>query len=134
MALNHITRQANGTPVPRAGQPAIDVEQHEDICVLRCQGSFLAGLEQDYIQGKIDYIKQLNCSRVLADFREVPVIGSTGIAFIVGVYTSVVRVSGGRFVLAGAVPLVQRVLEITKLSTVIPLAADLGSGLVALRS
>lgn len=118
----------------RAGRAAIDIEQYSEVCVLRCQGSFLAGLDQDYIQAKIEDIKQLNCSRVLADFHEVPSIGSSGIAFIVGVYTAIVRTAGGRFVLTGAPPLVQRVLELTKLSTVIPVAADIASGLAALRA
>jgi len=133
MAPN-IRPEGEGTHVIRASAAAIDIEQHGDVCVLRCQGSFLAGLDQDYIQAKIEDIKQLNCRRVLADFHEVPLIGSTGIAFIVGVYTAIVGTAGGRFVLTGAPPLVQRVLEITRLSTVIPVAADFGSGLAALRA
>ena len=79
-------------------------------------------------------MKKLKCSRVLADFKEVPSVGSSGIAFIVGIYTSVVKQSGGRFVLTGATPLVKHVLEITKLNTLIPLALDFGSGLAVLRT
>ncbi len=134
MAHNNIAIQGRESPAHRSRPIAIDVERYGDICVLRCQGSFLAGLDQDYIQAKIEDIRQLNCSLVLADFHEVPSIGSTGIAFLVGVYTAIVRTAGGRFVLTGAAPLVQRVLEITRLSTLIPVADDLGSGLAVLRA
>jgi len=134
MAQNNIEIQGRESPAHAARPIAIDVERYGDVCVVRCQGSFLAGLDQDYIQAKIEDIKQLNCRRVLADFHEVPLIGSTGIAFIVGVYIAIVRTAGGRFVLTGAPPLVQRVLEITRLSTVIPVAADFSSGLAALRA
>jgi len=69
----------------------------------------------------------------LADFREVSSIGSTGIGFVVGVYTSVVKMPGGRFVLIGANSRVREVLELTRLSTIIPLAEDMNSGLAVLQ-
>ena len=111
---------------------AIIIRQRGDLCVIRCRGCLLAGLESDYVQAKIGEIKQRNCNKVLADFRAVPVIGSTGIAFIVGIYTSVVQDSGGRFVVAGATPLVRRALNVTRLSAVIPLVDDLRSALAIL--
>ena len=132
MAQSNYTIKSRET-ASRVVRPAvIEIEQREDVCVLRCQGSLLAGLDADYVQAKIEDIRQLQCTRVLADFHDVPAIGSTGIAFIVGVYTIIVKTAGGRFVLTGAAPLVQRVLDITKLSTIIPVAADIGSGLAAL--
>ena len=134
MTQNNTTIHGRESQAHAARPIAIDVEQYGEVCVLRCQGCFLAGLDEDYIQAKIEDIKQLNCSRVLADLQAVPSIGSIGIAFIVGVYTSIVRTSGGRFVVTGAGPMVQRVLEITRLSTVIPLAADFGSGIEVLRA
>jgi len=102
--------------------------------VLRCKGSLVAGRDQDYIRCKLEEIKQLNYCNVVADLREVPSIGSPGIAFIAGVYTLVVRKSGGRFIVAGAAALVRRALEITGLSSMIPLAPDLQSGLETLRA
>ena len=129
--------QKNGIPAGESKQfgrspTVIEIERQGDVCVLRCRGSLLAGLDADYVQAKIEDIKQLKCTRVLADFRNVPSIGSAGIAFIVGVYTSIVKTAGGRFVLTGPAPLVKRVLDITKLSSVIPVAPDVGSGLAAL--
>ena len=133
MTLNNSSTGAGHDTHPLPAAPmTIEFEQHGEVCVLRCKGRFAAGLELDYIRAKLEDIKLLNCSKVLADFREVPFIGSAGLAFIVSVYTSV-RNSGGRFILAGAVPLVNRVLDLTRLNTVIPLAQDLASGLAALR-
>jgi anti-anti-sigma factor len=117
-----------------AGPIGIDIEQRGEVCVLRCKGSLVAGRDQDYIRGKLDEIKRLNYRNVLADLREVPSIGSPGIAFIAAIYTSVVRTSGGRFIVSGASPMVRRAIEITGLGQMIPLAADFQSGLAALRA
>jgi len=72
--------------------------------------------------------------KVLADFRDVPHIESTTIGFLVSIYTSVTRKGGGRFVLAGPSPRVRQVLDLMRLSTVIPLAPDFESGLALLRA
>jgi anti-anti-sigma factor len=110
----------------------IDIEQRNDICVLRCKGRFIAGPDLEYAQSKMDEIKKLNCAKLLVDFREVPAVGSMGVSFIVGLYTSVVRGSNGGFVLVGAVPQVRQVLDITRLSSIIPMAPDMESGLAGL--
>jgi anti-anti-sigma factor len=71
---------------------------------------------------------------MLADFRELQSIGSMGMGFVIGVYISVTkRAGGGRFILVGSNQRVREVLDITRLSTIIPLAADFPSGLAALR-
>jgi anti-anti-sigma factor len=112
----------------------IDIKQYDRVCVLHCKGRFVAGPEMEYMQTKMDDIKRLACARVLADFQDVSSLGSMGVTFIVGIYTSVMRKPGGRFVLTGASPHVRHVLDLTRLSTVIPLAADLASGLAVLRA
>ena len=111
---------------------AIEIEQHDHVCILRCKGRFVAGPEMDYMQTRMGDIKQLDCAQVLADFQEVTSLGSLGVTFLVGVYASVVRKPGGRFVLVGASPHVKHVLDLTQLTTVIPQASDLASGLAAL--
>ena len=116
-----------------SGPMSIGIEQQGDVCVLRCRGRFASGPELDYMQARMEDIKSLSCAKLLADFREVPSIGSMGVAFLVGVYTTVIRKPGGRFVLAGARPLVRQVLELTRLNTIIPLAPDFAAGLEALR-
>jgi anti-anti-sigma factor len=112
----------------------IDIEQQDRVCILRCKGRLVAGPEMEYMRTKMDDIKRLACTKVLADFEDVTSIGSMGVTFIVGAYTSVVRKPGGRFVLAGANPLVRHVLDLTGLSNVIPQASDLTSGLAVLRA
>jgi anti-anti-sigma factor len=109
-----------------------EVERQDDICVLRLTGRFLTGEDLEGLLAKADEIKRSGCGKVLVDLREVPSIGSSGIGFLVGVYTSVTKNAGGRFVLVGASPRVREVLEITHLSTVIPMAPDLASGEAAL--
>jgi anti-anti-sigma factor len=110
----------------------INIEHYDCVCILRCKGRFVAGPEMDYMQTKLDDIKQLACTKVLADFRDVSSVGSMGVTFIVGIYTSVVRKPGGRFVLVGASSQVRHVLELTRLNTVIPQASDVASGLSGL--
>ena len=110
----------------------IDIEQQNGVCLLRCKGRFIVGPDLEYMQSKMDEIKRIHCGRVLVDFSEVPAIGSMGVTFIVGIYTSVVRQAPGRFVLVGLAPLVRQVLDLTRLSTIIPIASDLTSGLAAL--
>jgi anti-anti-sigma factor len=108
----------------------IEVRQKGEICLVRCEGRLVTA-DHEYLHAKKDEIKGANCKKVLADFSEVSEIGSAGIGFIVGVYTSTEN-SGGRFVLVGPRPRVREVLDLTHVSTVIPLAADIASGLVTL--
>jgi anti-anti-sigma factor len=108
----------------------IEIRQKDEICFVRCEGRLVTA-DHEYLRAKKDEIKGANCKKVLADFNEVSDIGSAGIGFIVGVYTST-KNSGGRFVLVGIRPRVREMLDITRVSTVIPLAADIASGLVTL--
>ena len=108
----------------------IEVKPKDGICLVRCEGRLVTA-DHEYLHAKKDEIKGANCKRVLADFSEVSDIGSAGIGFIVGVYTST-KNSGGCFVLVGVRPRVREVLDITRVSTEIPLAADIASGLVTL--
>ena len=109
----------------------IDVEQKDDVCIVRVTGRFAAGEDPQYLFTKKDEIKRLNTGKLLVDFREVPFIGSTALGFIVEIYSSITR-AGGRFVVAGLQPPVRKILDATRLSTLIPLAADVTAGLAAL--
>ena len=108
----------------------IEVRQKDEICFVRCEGHLITA-DQEYLRIKKDQIKGANCKKILADFSVVSDIGSAGIGFIVGVCTSA-KNSGGRFVLVGIRTRVREVLDITRVSKVIPLAADIASGLVTL--
>jgi anti-anti-sigma factor len=110
----------------------IEIENRQNIGVLRLKGRFLMGTDPDYLRSKSDEIKAGNHLKLLVDLSEVSSICSTEIGFLVDLYTSTTRKAGGRFILAGASPRVREVLHLTRLSTVIPLAADTASGLAAL--
>jgi anti-anti-sigma factor len=113
---------------------AIEIELQDDVCVLRLKGRFVAGTDRAYVLAKLDEMKIRTCNRVLVDVTDVSSIGSMGIGFLVGLYTSVAKKSEGRFVLAGANSRVYDVLQLTRLDGVIPLAPDFLSGLALLRS
>ena len=105
----------------------IDVEHQDGICVLRITGRFATGADLDYLRGKLDQIRRLRSRWVLADFTEVVSMGSTGLNFLLNLYWMVTRESGGRFILAGANPLVRTVLDLTRVSEIIPIAENLDS-------
>jgi anti-anti-sigma factor len=106
----------------------IEIERLRDVCLLRFKGPLHTGEQSEYLKAKMAEVKTLGCMKVLADFEDVPAVGSAGLSFIVGLY----RASGGRFVLTGAQLRVRKVLDITGLSTVIALAPNVESGLAAL--
>jgi len=110
----------------------IDLEQKNEICILRFHGRLVAGVDPEVMQAKADEIKKLKCPKVLADIRDMSAIGSTGLGFLVAMYSSALKVPGGHFVLVGPQPRVKEVLDLTRLSTIIPTFADLDSGLKAL--
>jgi anti-anti-sigma factor len=111
----------------------IEVGQQDDVCVLRVEGRFAAGADTEYLSAKVDELKRMHRGKVLVDLREMPYIGSTGIGFIVGIFTSV-TMNDGHFVLVGLQPRVQEVFHLTRLATIIPSAPDLASGLALLRA
>lgn len=112
----------------------IDFERQDGVCVLRLKGRFVTGPNLDYLRAKADEIKNQSCDKMLVDLHEATAIGSMGIAFLVSVYTSVTRSPSGRFVLVDLSPRVREALDLTRLSTVIPIAADFATGRAMLDS
>ncbi|HSP66910.1 MAG TPA: STAS domain-containing protein [Bryobacteraceae bacterium] len=111
----------------------IELHQTDDVCILRFEGRFTTGVELEYLRGRAEELKQQACGKVLVDFRDVVSVGSTAIGFIVAIYSSVIAKPEGRFVLVGAQPRVREVLDLTRLSSILPMAADIASGLALLR-
>ncbi|HLX46542.1 MAG TPA: STAS domain-containing protein [Bryobacteraceae bacterium] len=110
----------------------VDIEHREDMCVVRFRGRFVTGADRAHLCGKVGEVKKSQCRKMMLDFHDVPYIDSTGIGFVVEVFTSVTKDAAGRFVLIGANKRVREVFDLTRLSTVIPMAADEASGIVAL--
>jgi anti-anti-sigma factor len=108
------------------------IDRQDDVCILRIDGRFPSGTDPEYLSSKSDEVKALNCQKLMVDLREVPSIGSTGIGFLVGIYTSITKNPDGRFVMVGASPRVREVLDLTRLSSVLPLAPDPTAGLAVL--
>ena len=106
----------------------IDIEHGAEVCVLRLSGHFRTGEDPGYVRDKAIEITSHACSKLLVDLRELQSIGSMGLGLVVGAYISVTKRPGGRFVLVGAKHHVRAVLDLTRLSTIIPLAADIPSG------
>jgi anti-anti-sigma factor len=111
----------------------VELEIQRDVCVVHVSGRIVAGADAEYLRSKSDEAKRSGCSRVLADFHEVSAIGSTGVAFIVGLFTSVMRLPNGRFMLTGLNHRVREVLDLTRVSAVIPIEENLEAALAALR-
>ena len=111
----------------------IEFEYRDDVCILRPRGRFVTGLDAAYLRSKTEELRNSGCRKVLADFRDVPYVDSTGIGFLVGVYTTVTN-AGGRFVIVGPHPRVREVLDLTRLSSVMPIAANEAAGLKFLRA
>ena len=131
----HEAIDQSSLPEVRSGACAavfIEVQPTNELCILRTSGRFATGADLDYLGGKLDQIRRLNSTRVLADFTEVVSIGSTGLSFVITLYRIITREPSGRFIVAGASPLVRQVLDLTRLSKIIPLSKDVESGLAAL--
>jgi anti-sigma B factor antagonist len=111
----------------------VELEKRGDVCVLRLHGRFATGKDSGYLRGKTEEVKNCGCTRVLADFTQVEYLDSTGIGFLIGIYTSVVAGSTGQFVLANLNRRVREVLELTRLANVMPIYPSEEAAFEALR-
>jgi anti-anti-sigma factor len=115
-------RSADCAPV------SIQIEPMGEVCVLRLQGHFRSGEDPQYLRQTMRQITAAGRGKVLVDLEQVPAVGSAGVSFLVGLY----RLFHGKMVLVSVQPRVRQVLDIMRLSTLIPAAADLASGLQVL--
>jgi anti-anti-sigma factor len=111
----------------------VEIEKRGDVCLLRLHGRFATGKDSGYLRGKTEEIKNSNCSKVLADFSEVEYLDSTGIGFLIGIYTSVTKAPAGQFVLCNLNRRVREVLELTRLANVMPIYPSEDAASEALR-
>lgn len=117
-----------GPPRTVAHPILITIEVRGDVCLLHFKGRLQAGAHPDYLSAKMDEVKTLASPKLLANLENVTSLDCSGLSFIIGLYWT----SDGRLVLVKTQPHVREVLDITRLSTVIPMAADIESGLAAL--
>lgn len=111
----------------------IEIRQpYDGFCILHCEGAFVPGPDMQYMEARLDDVRKLAYTRLLVDFQSVTAIGSVGVTFILAAWRSVAQRPGGRFMLTGVIPRVRLVLDLTGISTAVPLAADLATGLAIL--
>ncbi len=111
----------------------VELEKRGDICVLRMHGRFATGKDSSYLREKTAEVKESGCSRVLADFSQVEYLDSTGIGFLIEIFTSVLKNAAGSFVLANVNRRTREVLELTRLANVMPIYPTEEAAFEALR-
>src|SRR5215472_10307334 len=111
----------------------IELLQQDEICVLRFRGRIASGAQLEYLDSELQAIRALDANKMLADLGDVSSIGSTGLGFIVAIFASITNRPCGRFVMTGLNDQVRRAFDITRLSEIIPIAADMDSAVAALR-
>lgn len=112
----------------------VEFEQKGDVCILRLHGRFATGQDSQYLRTKTEELKTAGYTKVLADFSQVSYIDSTGIGFLIGIYTSILKNEKGRFVLANLNRRVRDVLELTRLANVIPIYPNEDNAMEALKA
>ena len=111
----------------------VEFECHGDLCILRLHGRFATGQDSVYLRGRTEDIKKSGASKVLADFSQVDYIDSTGMGFLIGIYTSVIKLPGGQFVLCNLNRRVRELLELTRLANVMAIYANEEAAMRALQ-
>src|SRR5438067_11673799 len=99
----------------------VQFETAGEICTLRLEGRFATGQDSEYLRTKTEELKKTGCRHIIADFSKVSYIDSTGIGFLIAIYTGVLRDRGGEFVLSAPNRRVREVLDLTKLSSILKL-------------
>ena len=102
----------------------VNLEFRDDICILRLRGKIRTGADAEYLRSKVDELRATGSSKVIADLSEVPFLDSTGIGFLVGLYTSTMNRQGGSFIVSNPGPRVRHVLKIIRLAEIVPIADD----------
>jgi len=110
----------------------VEFEHRGDVCVLRLEGRFATGQDSLYLHNKGEELKASGCVKILVDFSRVDYIDSTGIGFLIGIYTSVKKSPQGQFALANTNRRVRDVLELTRLAQIIQIYPNEAAALEAL--
>jgi anti-sigma B factor antagonist len=110
----------------------VEFEYRGDIALLRLEGRFATGQDSLYLHTKAEELKGSGYAKVLVDFARVDYVDSTGIGFLIGIYTSVKKSPLGRFALANVNRRVRDVLELTRLAQIIQIYPSEAAALEAL--
>jgi anti-anti-sigma factor len=97
----------------------VEFEQKNQVCTLHLKGKIATGSDVAYLRERAEQLKSMNYRKVIVDCHELPYLDSTGIAFLVGIFTSI-KNAGGDCALVQLTPRVREVLDLTHLTSVIP--------------
>jgi len=109
----------------------LEPQIHDEVCILRLKGRFATGSDAEFVSAQ-KYLQEAGVAKAVVDFKEVPYIDSTGLAFVVDLHKSLVN-RGGQVFLAGANARVREVLRMTRIGEIIPLFDDVEEAEAALR-
>lgn len=112
----------------------IRFEFKEAVCILRLEGRFATGGDWDYLNSKTGELVAAGCRNVIADFSSVPYIDSAGLGFVVQLYRRFTRERGGQFALLNPNPRVRQALDITRLTSVLPIFEGEQTALAAMKN
>ena len=107
--------------------------QLDDLCILQLNGPLAFGHQLEDLRSVKQEMARRNCTNLLVDISAIACLTSTEIGLLVGLYSSILGTANGRYVLVGPNPRVRRILDLTRLSSIIPIATDSASGLAILR-
>jgi anti-anti-sigma factor len=100
----------------------LESQVRDGVCVLRLQGRFVTGSDAALVSARKS-LEEIGVVKAVVDLGAVPYIDSTGLAFIVELHKSLAS-RGGQLFLASANERVREVLDITRISEIIPLFED----------
>ncbi|HUD98572.1 MAG TPA: STAS domain-containing protein [Bryobacteraceae bacterium] len=109
----------------------VESQIRDGVCVLRLYGRFVTGSDAELASAR-NSLQEAGINRAIVDLEAVPYIDSTGLAFVVELHKSLVA-SGGQLLLTGANQRVREVLEMTRISKIVPLFQDVEEAEGALR-
>ena|SRR5437762_8952609 len=109
------------------------LEHRDGICILRLQGFLTFGHQMEDLRAVKQEMAIRRCTKLMVDISAIPFLTSIEIGLLVGLYSSVVGRAHGKYILVGPNPRVRRILDLTRLSSIIPIAEDTESGLSMIR-
>jgi anti-sigma B factor antagonist len=109
-----------------------ETDLRDGVHVVRLEGRFVTGSERELAQVK-QQLQELGATRVVLDFRQVPYVDSTGLAFIVELHKAL-KQRGGQAVIVQSSPRIQEVLNLTRIADVVPVYDGMERAEAALRA
>jgi|SRR5450755_2329571 anti-anti-sigma factor len=110
----------------------LESEVRDGVFVLHLKGRFVTGSDAELLSAQ-NYLQKNGISKAIIDFRAVPYIDSTGLAFVVELHKSLAG-RGGQLMLANANERVREVLEMTRINKIIPMFDHVNEAEAAFRS